>query len=228
MKRSYLFSSVALSILGVADAFADNGSSLDASLPFLFAVLIIWLIVSLLVSVRIWKLSNDIKALKAKICNKGLAEKSIMRSEVMKLHLLNKDDEALEILNDALYNEARKLFISTNDAKDYKGMVFHQSEEGVKKVSCNELFDIKWAKTIEKYKPLYDAISQMVPDGLTNIGYQYIKDFGKQIQEPEIKEDKTDVKDEVNKENEGETKEETQNEVKEDIKTEDKKKVKKK
>ena len=226
MKRSYLFSSIALSLLGVADAFADNGSSLDSSMPLLFTVLIIWFIVSLLISVRIWKVSNDIKALKAKICTKGLAEKSIMRSEVMKLHLLNKDDEAFEILNDALYNEARKLFISTNDGKDYKGMVFHQSEEGVKKVSCNDMFDIKWAKTIEKYKPLYDAINQPVPDVLKTIGYQYIKDFGKGATDTAKKDDKPALKTEEKTESE-DGNADAKTDVKEEIKNEDKKKTKK-
>ena len=223
MKKYHLFLSLALCLFGASNAYAGNSSAADSSLPVILAVVIIWFIVSTLISVRIWRASNDIKALKAKICNKGLAEKSIMRSEVMKLHLLNKDEEALEILNDALYNEARKLFISTNDAKDYKGMVFNQTEEGVKKVSCNDLFDIKWTKIIEKYKPLYDAINQTVPQGLKTIGYQYIKDFGKPAQELEKKEEKKEVKNEEKKEPEKETKEVAKNDAKENVKEEKKK-----
>lgn len=160
-------------------AHAQTSSVSEASFTFLATIVALLFIASMIIFVRIWQSSNDIKALKAKICNKGLAEKSIMRSEVMKLHLLDKDDEAQEILNDALFNEARRLYISTNDSKDYKGMVYAQTDDGSKKVSCDDFFDIKWKKTLEKYQPLYEAVGRKVPDGLKNVTYQYVKGFGK-------------------------------------------------
>ena len=123
--------------------------------------------------------TNDIKSLKAKICDKGLAERTIMRSEVMKLHLINKDEEAYEILNDALYNEARRLYRTTNDEKDYKEMVFMQGEGESRKVSCAEYFEKKWKQMQEKYQPLYDAISHDIPEGLKTVSYDYIRQFGK-------------------------------------------------
>jgi len=182
MKTKFLFTTAMFCLLTASNAMAQTISSSDASFALLVIILVLWFIISSIILIRLWKASTDIKALKAKICNKGLAERSIMRSEVMKLHLLGKDEEALEILNDALYNEARKLYISTNDSKDYKGMVFHQTDEGSKKISCQEYYDIKWKKMIEKYQPLYDAINQIVPEGLKSIGYSYIKEFGSKKQ----------------------------------------------
>ena len=181
--KTLAFLSTTSCFMAASQAKAQSVSNSDSAFPLLVIILILWFIVAMIMLIRIWKTSNDVKALKAKICNKGLAEKSIMRSEVMKLHLLEKDDEALEILNDALYNEARRLYISINDSKDYKGMVYHQNEEGAKKITCQDAYDAKWNKTIEKYKPLYDSINKEVPDGLKSIGYQYIKDFGAKKEE---------------------------------------------
>lgn len=178
MKKIHFFFA---GVLFLFPAFAKAQTSASSDTPFtlLITIVVLLFLVSCIIFVRIWKATNDIKALKAKICNKGLAEKSIMRSEVMKLHLLSKDDEALEILNDALYNEARKLYISVNDAKDYKGMVFAQTDDGGKKISCDEFFELKWKKVQEKYRPLYEAVGKKVPDGLKTVTYQYVKDFGK-------------------------------------------------
>ena len=178
MYKIHLFLTGAIFLFPVY-ANAQNSATSDTPFTLLITIVVLLFLSSCIIFVRIWKASNDIKALKAKICNKGLAEKSIMRSEVMKLHLLNKDDEAFEILNDALYNETRKLYISVNDAKDYKGMVFAQTDEGGKKISCDEFFDFKWKKVQEKYQPLYEAIGKSVPDGLKTVTYQYVKDFGK-------------------------------------------------
>lgn len=97
----------------------------------------------------------------------------------MKLHLINKDEEAYEILNDALYNEARRLYRTTNDEKDYKEMVFMQGEGESRKVSCAEYFEKKWKQMQEKYQPLYDAISHDIPEGLKTVSYDYIRQFGK-------------------------------------------------
>ncbi len=178
MKTKRLIPTVLMGAFSSLPAMAENDTTTDTAFPLLMIVLVLWFVVSTIILIRLWRTSNDIKALKAKICNKGLAEKSIMRSEVMKLHLLEKDNEAFEILNDALYDEARKLYISTNDSKDYKGMVYHQTEDGSKKISCQDYFDAKWKKIVEKYKPLYDAIEQTVPNGLLTIGFSYIKEFG--------------------------------------------------
>ncbi len=190
MKSKRLIYTAIFSMVASVCVNAQSTSASDSSFPLLVIVLVLWFVVSLIILVRMWKASNDIKALKAKICNKGLAEKSIMRGEVMKLHLLDKDDEALEILNDALYDEARKLYMSTNDGKDYKGMVFYQSEDGSKKVTCDECFNLKWTKILNKYRPLYDAISHPVPQGLQTIGFSYIKQFGHAQPNEEPKDDK--------------------------------------
>lgn len=154
-------------------------SVISSDLTVITVLLFVLLAIFLFMLVRFWRTTNDIKSLKAKVCNKGLAEKSIMRSEVMKLHLLNKDDEALEILNDALYDEARKLYVSTNDAKDYKEMVFLQSDDGGKMLTCQDYYAEKWKRLLDKYQPLYDSIGHEVPDGLREVNYNYIKEFGK-------------------------------------------------
>ncbi len=151
----------------------------ESDLTVIMVLLIILLGIFLFMLVRFWHATNDIKSLKAKICNKGLAERSIMRSEVMKLHLLDKDDEALEILNDALYDEARKLYLATNDAKDYKGMVYLQGDDGGKMLSCQDYYEEKWKRVQEKYQLLYASIGHAIPEGLRDVTYNYIKQFGK-------------------------------------------------
>ena len=179
MHKFYLiFTAVMASSVLQARAQASD-SMVESDLTVITILLFILLAIFLFMLVRFWRTTNDIKSLKAKICNKGLAEKSIMRSEVMKLHLLNKDEEALEILNDALYNEARKLYLSTNDAKDYKGMVFLQSDDGGKMLSCQDYYEQKWKRVQEKYAALYSSINQEIPDGLKTVNYNYINQFGK-------------------------------------------------
>ena len=168
-----LFASVSVNAAPVAE-------STESDTKVILWMLIILIAIFLFAMVRFWRATNDISALKAKICNKGLAEKSIMRSEVMRLHMLNKDEEAFEILNDALYDEARKLYRATNDGKDYKEMVFLPTEDGSKKLSCQDFFDHKWKQTLEKFALLYEEIGHQVPEGLKNVGYDYIKNFGQQ------------------------------------------------
>lgn len=180
MLRIFL-SLVVLFITSVHTVHSQTAESVVSSdLTVITVLLFVLLAIFLFMLVRFWRTTNDIKSLKAKVCNKGLAEKSIMRSEVMKLHLLNKDEEALEILNDALYDEARKLYVSTNDAKDYKGLVFLQSDEGGKMLSCQDYYAEKWKRLQEKYQPLYDSIGHEIPAGLRDVNYNYIKEFGKQ------------------------------------------------
>ena len=179
MQRFY-FSLFVLSVLSLSVCRSQPADALVSSdLTVITVLLFVLLAIFLFMLVRFWRTTNDIKSLKAKICNKGLAEKSIMRSEVMKLHLLDKDDEALDILNDALYDEARKLYVSTNDAKDYKGMVYLQSDEGGKMLSCQDYYAEKWKRIQEKYQPLYDSIGQTIPQGLREVNYNYINQFGK-------------------------------------------------
>ena len=178
--RQFLSMSAALfaSPLVVSAENYDNGAE-GCDLTIITLILAALLALSVFILLRFWRTTNDISSLKAKICNKGLADRSIMRSEVMKLHLLDKDDEAFEILNDVLYTEARRLYKSTNDQKDYKGQVFMQGEDGSRMLSCDEFFDEKWKRLREKYTPLYSAIGHEIPDGLRTIGYTSIKEFGK-------------------------------------------------
>ncbi len=178
MNRLFLLMAMLLTAASVYAA--PVAETQDSDTKLILWMLVILIAIFLFAMVRFWRATNDISALKAKICNKGLAEKSIMRSEVMRLHMLNKDDEAFEILNDALYDEARRLYRATNDGKDYKEMVFLPTEEGSKKLSCQDFFDHKWKQTLEKYQVLYQEIGHQVPDGLKKVGYDYIKNFGQQ------------------------------------------------
>ena len=179
MHRFYLFFILLFAFSVVPLSAQTSDSIVESDLTVITVLLFVLIAIFLFMLVRFWRATNDIKSLKAKVCNKGLAEKSIMRSEVMKLHLLNKDDEALEILNDALYNEARKLYLSTNDAKDYKGMVFLQSDDGGKMLSCQDYYERKWKRVQEKYHALYSSIGYEIPDGLRTVTYNYINQFGK-------------------------------------------------
>ena len=179
MHRFYFTSLLLLVVTSNPVAAQSSDGVVESDLTVIVVLLFVLLAIFLFLLVRFWHATNDIKSLKAKICNKGLAEKSIMRSEVMKLHLLAKDEEALEILNDALYDEARKLYLATNDAKDYKGMVFLQSDDGGKMLSCQDYYDEKWKRVLEKYQVLYDSIGQKIPEGLQGVNYNYINQFGK-------------------------------------------------
>ncbi len=178
MKKTLSFSYAAF-LLGGGNAMAQQAESTESFSLSIVVMLAVILALMIFTIARFWRATNDIKSLKAKICDKGLAERTIMRSEVMKLHLINKDEEAYEILNDALYNEARRLYRTTNDEKDYKEMVFMQGEGESRKVSCAEYFEKKWKQMQEKYQPLYDAISHDIPEGLKTVSYDYIRQFGK-------------------------------------------------
>ena len=161
------------------NAFAAKGGASESDITLITVIVAIWFVLSFIILIRLWKATNDVKALKAKICDKGIAERSILRSEVMKLHLLGKDEEAFEIINNALYGEARKLYRATNDTKDYKEMVFLPGQDGGKTLSCQDYYQTRWKELKEKYIPLYNAIGYTIPQGLSDINYLYIKTFGK-------------------------------------------------
>lgn len=179
MSRFYPISHFLDAALPPVSHTSASDTVVESDLTLITVLLFVLLAIFVFMLVRFWHATNDIRSLKAKICNKGLAVKSIMRSEVMKLHLLGKDDEALEILNDALYDEARKLYLATNDAKDFKGMVFLQADDGGKMLSCQDYYEHKWKRVMEKYQTLYTSIGQEIPEGLKTVNYNYINQFGK-------------------------------------------------
>ena len=107
---------------------------------------------------KLWGATNDIEKIKNKLEIKVFDE-----SELRVLYMTGHKDEAIAYLNRWLATEVQAAF-----------------KEATGKRKFEQRFKDAYDKAINKYKPMYDALGEEVPESITSItSYEQYKKFGK-------------------------------------------------
>lgn len=103
---------------------------------------------------KIWGATNDIRKIK-----EHLEPSELMQSDLRILHFSGHHNQAVELLNKRFFKSVDIAFSNCSNSDRFPKIL---------------------EKVIEKYKPMYDALGEEVPESITSItSYEQYKKFGK-------------------------------------------------
>lgn len=124
---------------------------------FLLYLTLLEAVLVIILFVKIWSMTSDVRELRDRICrNEGT-----VKSKFADYYLCGEYEEAYKFLNHYLSGEVNKRFynLSRNDAE-------------YKKIYAEEI-----AKLVERYSPYYKLLGKDAPENIKNISYDFYDKF---------------------------------------------------
>ena len=179
MKRNILF--ITFTLVGFS-AFAYGGS--DADLLFI-PLAIIMFVFSVILFVKVWIMTNDVKKLKVayvdeKATNNTKMKEEELRQFLRRLYFLGKTEDACDSLNMYTYN----MLLGMNeriliDPSGKKYIVLFIDGEWKNVYEYKDEIQKRYNEVLDIVEPLYKAIGKEIPETLKTITYDKLNDFGK-------------------------------------------------
>lgn len=100
---------------------------------FLVVVPIVAAVLQIILFFKIWGMTDNVKTMKEKYCSNEIKEIALAR-EVLKLHLLGKDNEAELIITENLITKVIKICEVTGDSVEYKNDMIKNLKQRAEKL----------------------------------------------------------------------------------------------
>lgn len=141
-----------LALIGIAtSAFAYSDSDKTGAITGL--IMFVGSILSLVLFVKIWIMTESVDELKKKICPRKLGNKELLK-QMLKLEYLGRSDEAKKLLDENLTNEVFAKIFLVDKTVDYK--------------------KTEISKIIDKYEKYYKILNAEMPSEIKNVDVEKV------------------------------------------------------
>lgn len=148
-----------LTMVSIASFAYGSYSSHDETSTFVIIVYIVCGILSTILFFKHWRACNDIRLIKNEVCKQVEVQSfTSIKDEVMRFHLLGKDDDAFELLNNTILGNLIGKFA--------QGIRYDDSQREVE-------------GQIKMYAKLYEIIGKEIPQNIKDFSIVYYNNFGK-------------------------------------------------
>lgn len=150
---------------------------------FFISISILWSVFCLVLFIKVWKMTNDVKILRASLVDDKASAITMMNREqfislIKRKYYLGKVDAAYDDLNLLTYQQ----ILLADNCEEYKGHIYvFLNGESMEFNSRQEYID----HILETANPLYEAIGQTIPTQLKELKYEDFARFGKVEEESE-------------------------------------------